>query len=207
MNRQFSLTRFIGFVLVFLLFNGITEIYCQETELASREGSYTYFVEKLRDTEKILKEDYLLSFNDIESLEAIRNELQNTQYQDLLVKNRMLLVLAEERLYSLESEDRFEELSEMMRIEDEKYNRQKRLKVARTVTITTTIISFSLFNFFWYLSDKTYDNYLETNSPAELNRLERRMDIYDTVGIVNLGVGVVSLGISIPLISEGSKDK
>jgi hypothetical protein len=206
MNRYLSLIRIIGLVLIFTLYQRIPEIYCQERGPAAQDGSYTYFAEKLKDAENILQENYIITFEDLESLEAIKSELQSTQHQDLLVKSRMLLTLAEERLYNLGSEDRFEELSEMMNNEEEKYNREKRIKIARTVSITTTIVSFSLFNFFWYLSDLTYENYLDTSSQAEQVRLERRIGIYDVVSIVNFGVGVVSLGVSIPLITAGAAD-
>jgi hypothetical protein len=207
MNRNISMTRFFGLMLIFLLYPGVTELFCQETNLAYQEGSYMYFAEMLKETEKILDEDYPISSADLKYLESMGNELQNTPYLDLLAKNRMLLALAEERLYSMDSENRFEELSEMMRIEEEKFKREKRLKAAQTVTITTAIVSFGLFNLFWYLSDATYEEYTGASSQSEADRLKKRMGLYDTLSLVSGGVGVVSLGISIPLISAGSKDK
>ena len=195
-------TRFLaGLLTVVLVFLNSTPIsHSQEssdTTTSETQTIYTSYSERLRDAENLLKNDYSIKPEDITRLEAWLEELENTPYKDLIAKARMLVFLTREKLAS--SRPRTDTLPLTFATGNPGHGRE----IAQWVTFSVGLSCLGLFNLFWYMGDRSYEEFLEADSASEENRLQQITGTYDTLSYVFAGVGLLSLGVWIYLLATG----
>jgi len=225
-------TRFLSvFLAVLLVFLNSTPIaHSQESPNTASEPQTTYssYSEELREAENLLQNDYSIIPEDIARLEALLGELENTPYKDLIAKARMLVFLTREKLTNspsplpdrprsdgtppdgtpgasqpttqiAASADRPDTLSPTLATGNPGRGRQ----IAQWVTFSVGVSCLGLFNLFWYMGDRSYEEFLDADSASEENRLQQITNTYDTLSYVFGGVGLVSLGVWICLLATG----
>ena len=168
----------------------------------SGTDTYIYYDESLEKMELIAQEDYEVQPEDIKKLETMSDELKDTSYIDLIVKNRMLLLLAQEKTDYLYSPAKRTEISEMIKneqLQNKVKNRQKKIK---KITFTTAVVSIGLFNLFWYMADITHDKYNSASSAESAADLRNTTEALNALSYICGGTGVISLGVSIYLFSK-----
>ena len=220
-------TRFLAglltFVLVFL--NSTSISHSQESSDTGSETQtiYSSYSERLRDAENLLNNDYSIKPEDIARLEAWLGELENTPYKDLTAKARMLVFLTREKLtnghprpgssklpFSPRSDgtpgaaDRSDgTLPDTLPLALATGNPGHGREIAQWVTFSVGVSCLGLFNLFWYMGDRSYEEFLEADSASEEDRLQQITGTYDTLSYVFGGVGLVSLGVWIVLLATG----
>jgi hypothetical protein len=206
--------RFLAGLLIFFLFfmNNTPFSSSQESssgssgESSDDQMTYTVFSERLKDAESLLEEGGPVSIEDIMRLEEWLQKLENTPYRDLTAKTRMLIFLLNQRNGSLsstasESTNSDRETPDWPSVEARTPGRGR--EIAQWVTFSLGVSCLGLFNLFWYLGDRSYEEFLNADSSSELDRLQQVTNTYDTLSYVFGGIGLVSLVAWIILLATG----
>jgi hypothetical protein len=164
--------------------------------------TYIYYDDYLEEMELIVQEDYDVQPEDIKKLVTMSDELKDTSYIDLIVKNRMLLLLAQEKTDYLYSSEKRAEISEIInkeQLQNKIKNRQKKIK---KITFTTAVVSIGLFNLFWYLADISHDKYNSATSAESATNFRNTTEALNAASYICGGTGVICLGVSLYLFSK-----
>jgi len=214
-------TRFLaGLLTVALVFLHNTPIsHSQESSDIKSETQtiYSSYSERLRNAENLLKTDHSIKPEDVTRLETWLGELENTPYKDLIAKARMLVFLTREKLASSRSRPGAQPLDgtppdrtrpdgtppDTLPLALGTGNPGHGREIAQWVTFSVGISCLGLFNLFWYMGDRSYEEFLEADSASEEKRLQEITGTYDTLSYVFAGVGLVSLGVWIYLLATG----
>jgi hypothetical protein len=199
-------------------------------ELPASQKTYPYYSERLKEAEELLQQDYRVNPQDIQMLEDMLEELEDTPYKDLIAKARMLVFLTEEKHKAQTSSDAHAGLSKETDKEGASLSLQNRSRpdntkaddtepvrprarrpgrgreIAQWITFGFGASCLGLFNLFWYMGDRTYEEYLSATSSSEEKLLEQITNTYDTLSYVFGGVGLVSIGVWIYLLATGPVD-
>ena len=189
-------------ICIFVFFQSAQFAFCQKIGQSDNFDAYDVYYENLKEMEKILQKDYMVQHADIRFLESTAAELNKTSYTDLIAKNRMLLLFAQERNEHIHSSKKMEEISEILRNDQIRDKKAKNLKKARKITFGTALVSIGLFNLFWYLADLTFEKYVNATTVERSAQLRNTTELLDAVSYICGGVGVISLGVTIHLYAK-----
>jgi hypothetical protein len=165
----------------------------------SIEKTYGYFRQRIDEIEENLWQGSADPARLITELEILTGELRGTSFTDLLTKSRILLSLARERIEPAGSDESLKMLDRRLEVEEATLRRKGRIRTARIVTLTTGIVSLGLFTASWLVSDLLFNRYSETSSEEEAQQLLDTILVFDTLTIIFGSLGVLSLGVSVPL--------
>jgi len=202
--------RFLAGLLIFILFflNNTPFAYSQESAGVSSEDQTTYsaYSERLKEAESLLEESASVSPEDIMRLEEWLEKLENTPYRDLVAKTRMLLFFANKKKPDVsstlsESTNSDLETPALASIRAGKPGRGR--EIAQWITFGLGVSCLGLFNLFWYMGDRSYEDFLNADSSSEEDRYQQLTNTYDTLSYVFGGIGLVSLGVWIILLATG----
>lgn len=203
MTKHFVILSFAA-LLFFMLNPGVNRVFGQERVDTAAEEPYLYYSEKLKEAETLLGDDYPIAPEELQNLEKLILEINNTSYLDLIARGRMLLFLAREKSDSVNYSEKLAELSELIKEEEMKIRSEKGPGIAGSITFVTGIVALGLFNLFWYLGDLTFEEYTVTSSLEKGVQLRKTTEIFDTLSYVSGGVCVLSLGISLIMFATDS---
>jgi hypothetical protein len=81
---------------------------------------------------------------------------------------------------------------------EEQLRKGRRLRVTRQVSTVAAILSLGLFNTFWYLSDKAYNDYIDSGANDE--SLKRQITLYDSLTVASGVAAVAGTGLAIGIL-------
>ena len=180
------------------------EAFGQEIFLKNGNEQYDDYSRKLDAAELLISEQQPVPMQSIGELESILRELEETGYTDLTVRCRMVLYVTKERSEAGEDTRRQQELSDLVVSVELAKKREQGLKRAGTITLGTALLSFGLFNLFWFLADSNYERYRDATTLGEAQRYQKITEQYEVLSYIFGAVGVVSLTVSIPLFVKRS---
>jgi hypothetical protein len=161
------------------------------------ESLYADFFGRLRRLEALLASRPDPLPQEIEELEQLRAELADSSYPALLERCETLLALVRTRA-RVESESADSGSLVLLAEAQERRRRARRLRVTRRVSLGAAILSLGLFNTFWYLSDKTYNDYIDAG--ATDRDLKRRITLYDSLTIGFGAAALAGAGLSVGVL-------
>jgi hypothetical protein len=186
-------------ILFSFLAQSIPKHLCSQDMNYEGEGEYHRLAGELDRAEAEIVKNGERSAEDVESqeLRLLLNDLEETPYDDLTARARVLLFLEEETGNS----SRLQEITAVIQETEKSETREKRMRVAGMVTLSTTLASLALFNIFWLMADRQYARYKDATTQEEADYFQERTQNYEALSYVFGTAGIVSLGISIPLLS------
>ncbi len=200
--------RLLAGLLIFIIFflNNTPFAYSQESTGVSSDDQTTYsaYSERLKEAESLLEETASVSPEDVMRLEEWLEKLENTPYRDLVAKTRMLLFFAHKKNADAsstlsKSSNPDLETPGLASIRAGRPGRGR--EVAQWVTFSLGVSCLGLFNLFWYMGDRSYEEFLNADSNSEEERFQQLTNTYDTLSYVFGGIGLLSIGVWIILLA------
>ena len=167
---------------------------------------YEQFANELQALEGVIQSGDEIDVQNIDAAEQLLGELENTSYNDLVSRGRMVVYRAHQRSPQL-TQKRLEYISAMLEAEVNAQKRDTRLKRASRITFGTAVASLVLFNVFWILADRSYEQYQNATTPEDAREFQQKSQSSETLSYIFAAAGVVSLGVSIPLFAARSPQK
>ncbi|MEW5817636.1 MAG: hypothetical protein AB1798_19860 [Spirochaetota bacterium] len=147
---------------------------------------YTSLSEKL-DIFKELLNVTTVDSRDFMAFKTLSDEIEKSQFPDLISKSRMLRFLLES------------ELDEKIGLQTPASN-TRGSNIILTLSLGTGIASLGLFTLFSALSDADYKEYLKTTSPRDAAVYQGYWQRYDVLSYLFAGTTALGFGLSVPLI-------
>jgi hypothetical protein len=175
----------------------------QEQQIAT---DHEQFAEQLQALEGIILSGDEIDVQNIEAAEQLLVELENSSYNDLVLRGRVVVFMTHQRSSQL-TQKRLEEISAMLEAEEHAQQRDVRLKRASRITFGTAAVSLVLFNVFWIMADRSYEQYQNATTPEDAREYQQKSQNSETLSYIFAAAGVISLGVSIPLFAARSPQK
>lgn len=146
---------------------------------------------------------------DVERLEELSRKARLSLHGDLIDRSVLLLILAEERL----ARDRLAD-SRAHRIEEIMASRELEERAARAArgrtaalwgSLGTGAASFAAAFTFWYLSEWQDEQYFQAATLDDAVKHRTYFKVFSLMSYLSAGVGVLSAGISIPLLAGSGR--
>ncbi len=180
-------------LIFFLFFSALNVLSAQD----ETRGRYEYFINRY---EELLEEEGTFSDFQIDVINGLVEDLERTNYEDLLLRARTIQVLFLENRRTADRSGHDTPPPEDPLL-DPFYSSPggSASLVGGGLTLGTGLASLALFNVFSYLGNAAFDSYNGADASQDTSLLYNRWMLYETLSYVFLGTGVLGVSVSIPL--------
>jgi len=196
-----------------------------ESDGASAEERFSRLIQEYEKSKRVLDEDYRVTAADLEQLDRLIEQMEEMGSDRLLAGARMLAFLAEKRRSAQQETSSAGGAAtasgrdhpaggggtgeggsagspgEGRRRTHGGGDGGRAWTIAKWTCLGTGAVCLGLFNAFWYMGDRTYDQYLDATDPSEETRLKNLTGTYDTLSYIFGGVAVAAIGVGLILFA------
>jgi hypothetical protein len=162
-----------------------------------QEAEYTALLSRIKEEERVLAEEYVVTPNDVANLSALKEKAAFLDAGDLVMKTGMLLAVAREREELALTHDQHDELVARMTSADRAAKREGGQKVWSAVGFWTFagagIASLLLADAFWYLGDRAHRDFVSASTISGALEARGALDLYDRLALYSAGTAVASI--------------
>jgi len=149
--------------------------------------------ERLTDARKVLEDDYQVTVEDLQNLQALFDEITQAGLEEFIPDIRMLLFIAGDKYEGEEVPVSMEGEAEPAAV--------SRPAGGGGVPLTVSAVSAGLFNLFWILGDSYHSRYTSAETPLEASRLMPYWQAFDLLTYLSAGISILSFGIGVPQLA------